>query len=327
MCAKLEFTPELIEKFFFERGELLSKDFRENTRYTLQTLMNNLPNDQEITSALISKTLQRKKPLARTSLKAKLTQVKCYVDWLLGHFSPESQDLYLYKKGIKTPKDEPRAVSAKTIKKMIDKLPLSYRFLLFVGSLTAARRTALVNLNLENLKKVTLLEVKNEFEEDTYQKLMTQYSAETKIYKITRYEKLGGEKAKKEITVKLGVQETLELELYLEKRIENEQYYFKKYGRKFEDEKGSFIFWNRRGFRMKAASASAEIYKTAKSLGIDFQLHDLRRFTIQSLYYKGVRKETIKEISGHDKESNCIDRYLHIDEKTVSSELYEAGWF
>lgn len=313
------FTIENIEKYLKERKELFTKEYSSNLWYVLQKLINCLPDTKEITPAIISETLQKDKKLSRSTLKVQLSQVKCFLAFFLGKYDPLCESLEQYRELLKAPKKEPRKVDLKTIKKMQKNLPTNYKFLLFVGSKIGSRRKALTDLNFDSLEKITLKEADQYLDPQAVDLLIRIYGENSIIYVVTRYEKLGGDEALKEISVPILPIDIETLEEFLQKRKDKEKYFLKKHKKGFTDKKGDFLFWNKYGNRLSPNAVSVQINARAKKLGIDFQIHDLRRYAIQYWYSMGFRKEDIKKLSGH--ESNAIDRYMYVEQKSVWSEL------
>ena len=317
--SKIEITEELVQRFLEEKELHFSKGYLLQTKCTFDILLRNLSRDKTITPIIIAQALQSERTISRTTLKTKLTQIKNYLNWLLGKDHPLTLKFKDFKNGIKVPQDEMKIILEEDIKLVLRKIPVNYEFLIWLGCETSGRRESLTDLNIENIKFLALEteEARREFTPTYYQSLLQEYGPTEEITKITRYDKHGGEQAKKEVTTILNVKKTRKLKEYLEIRSEKEQTSKKE----FVDQKGHFLFWNRKFKRMKEESVSSMFSRLQKRFNLDFTLHDTRRFFIQQLYEKGVRVPTIKKWSGH--RSDAINRYFTPTKQTANSEILE----
>lgn len=320
------FTSEEVDEFFKERKEHLSEHFVSNARYTLENLILQWKRKgvEKVTPALIAETLQTKylkktdefvpKNLKRTSLKNLLNRVIMFYIWKLGDTHPFVAKFRRYIKDIKVPQVETIQVTDETINTMLDKLPTNYSFLIWLGITTSARRSALCNMNIDDIELVKFQDLERFFDPEIFQSLLDEWlDKEAAI--IKRWDKYGGEHAKKYVEVPIFPDDIDPLLNYLSERF----IIIEELGKKFQDDAGEFLFWNDKYERMNPESASKFITIFCRKQGIHFTIHHTRHYAIQKWYKMGMRKDTIRKFSGH--KSNIIDRYLDISKKTAFSEL------
>jgi len=324
--TNLFFTTEEIEEFFHERREHFSEHYITNAKYTLESLLFHLKQRgvEKITPATISELLQLKydketgeftqKTLKRTSLKNLLNRVVTFYIWKLGDTHPFVSDLRKYIKNIKVPQIPTKHIAESTINYLLENLPPNYSFLIWLGVNTSARRSALCNMNIDDITLCKFQDLERFIHPDVFEQLLEKWADEEAAI-IRRLDKYGGEYAKQEIEVPLFPNDIDKLLDYLSERLMA----IELSGKKFEDEKGEFLFWNDHYKRMNPESASKYINHFCRKHGITFTIHHTRHYAIQKWYRLGMRKATIRKFSGH--KSNIIDRYLDIDTQTAFSEL------
>lgn len=324
----MEITQELIDKYFRYKKESISEEYEKSARYTLESLLeiSNRKQPEELSPDIITEYLRLRvdtnsivsRDLSRHSLKTKMRHVRSYLNWLLGKRHEYTLKFADFYDQITVGEKSKRIVSEKTLKIILRNCSFNYKFLFWLACKIGARRTALCELNIDNLQPVKFKDIKEYFLIKKYQELEVIYGPEAKAYLIIFEDKFRGREAKKEVVIPLYPHDTKELNDYLDKREKVK----KKMKKSFEDTKGEYVFWNKQGKRLKPESISRYIWGLSRELGIDFQMHDTRRVAINHWSRLGLAKEIIQKFSGHS--TDTIDRYINIDQKEAFYQLWKA---
>jgi len=314
---KIEITEELVEKYLAYKKEIVSEKYllcAENILLNLQKIIAE-KQPQEITPELLTEYLLLNRTVSRNALKTYLRYVKSYLNWLLGKNHKETINFQEYYRKLKFEIKELRIVEDQTIRKLLLNCKDNYRFLFWLACKIGARRTALTELNISNLHFTEFKNTRKYYHEESYLELEEIYGAESEACVIHFKDKHGGRKAPKANVIPLYPVDTMKLRKFLTIREETAADLKKK----FNDQKGEFLFWNRKGERMDPQAISVQIINIRKQLAIDFQMHDTRRYAIDLWFRLGLRKEEVMVLSGHS--SDAIDRYWQPKTKTVWGKL------
>lgn len=307
-----QISNEDIEKYFLEEKVHYSSCYIKNAKNTLKTINWRINILEEISPAIICSIIEE--GIKRSSLKTKLNQIHSFYKWKLGSNNSFAIQFREFIRKIKIEEDEPKLINKKHINFLLENLPVNYAFFVFIAINTTARRTSLCDLNIQNITRGKIKSFRDYFSRE-----FTLDELEKDIIFIQRRDKLHGELAKKNITVPLLGENVKIFDQFISVRNQKEI----EMKKKFLDEKGEYLFWNRDGERLNPESTTKYIERFSKENNFNLTVHDLRRYAIQQFRRKGLTREEITKFSGHSQKSNVIDRYLVVDVNDVNSKYFE----